>query len=297
MLGLIDYIRPRVAVRLRRYRTRLRTWWHRRVALGPFFFTDRNGITLQVQPTDDLQNLFYFRTHFDDSGLLEVASRILRAGMTVVDVGANYGQFALFSAARVGPSGRVHAFEPAPGAWSRLQANLASSRALRERVLPNHVALSDVPGVAKLYQYKENSAWNSFHPHEKWKSLQEWQRRAPAILPDAVGEVPTTTLDRYCEGHAIGHIDLLKIDVEGFELPVLRGARGTLARRNARHIAFEIAPALVTAVGHRPDDVVGFLAEHGYRTSHIHPDGGLKQVSSGFDFPVLANYLATAGGD
>lgn len=240
-----------------------------------------------------MANLFYFRTHFDDLGLLEAVSRILRPGMTVLDVGANRGQFSLYAADRIGPEGCIHAFEPSSAAWSRFQTNLARNPRLASRILPNRTALSNEPGVAKLYQYRENSEWSSLYPHDKWTSIEQRNSGVPPINPTYVEEVPATTLEHYCAEASIDKIDLLKIDVEGFEHAVLRGATAAFEQRLIRNVVYEICTDLLDSVGNHAKAVVHILKSFGYETKRIKPSGDLESVSPGFEFPALANYLAT----
>lgn len=292
MSRLTDRIRTSGSHRLRHYRASLRAWWHRKLRPRPFLFTDRSQISLQVHPHDDLQSLFYFRTHFDDLGALRAVSRILQPGMTVFDVGANQGQFSLFAARHVTSTGKIHTFEPSSSAWSRLQTNLACNARLASRIEANRTAVADRAGVAQLYQYAENSAWNSLHPHGRWSNLEQREAGAPAITPAVADLVPTITLDNYCQQAAIPRIDFLKIDVEGFELSVMRGAAAALQQHSIRHLMYEICTDLLAAVGQTPQDVVGLLQSYGYETKRIGPNGSLEDLPQPGEFPFLANYLA-----
>lgn len=292
MLALFDRLRASASVRLKNYRASACTWWHLHVDRRPFLYTDRNGITIKVHVNDDLRSMFFHCTHFDDPGLLAVAGPLLRPGAIVVDVGANYGQFALFAAARIGDIGRVHVFEPASVAWDRLQENLACNIAYLGRIATYRLALSDQSGRSDFYHYPENPAWNSLHPHSKWLSLENRACNAPTIAPRFVEQIDVTTLDSFCAGASLSAIDLLKIDVEGFELAVLRGAKDLLKQRQVGVVVFEICPDLTLAIGHAPQNVTDFLANVGYRCYKVEADGRLTPVGADFEFPFLSNYLA-----
>lgn len=292
MYRLLNRLQASAIVRHKNYRAALYTWWHTCIDRRPFIFTDRHGITLKVRPGDELRNLFFHQSHFDDSGLLIAADSLIKFGATVVDVGANYGQFSLFASTRVGPDGYVHAFEPASANWERLQENLVYNAAYSDRIISHRLALSDRSGRVNFYHYPENPAWNSLHPHKKWLNLEDRDRNAPTIMPKVVLKTDVTTLDCFIPKIKAGTINLLKIDVEGFELSVLQGAHSLLKRQQIESIIFEICPDLTAAVGHLPRTLIDYLVSLGYQCSKIESDGRLLQIGTDFDFPFLANYLA-----
>lgn len=161
----------------------------------------------------------------------------LRPGDAVVDVGANVGYYTLMAAARVGPGGRVDAIEAHPRTYRYLCGNVACNR------LPNirthHRALGDHAGVVRFTDQRRDDLNR---------------------VADAGGvEVPLARLDDLDLG--TGAIDLLKIDVEGYEKFVLAGAAATLARadcvrmecwdKHFAHFGYEFAEVhdLLSAAG------------------------------------------------
>ena len=180
------------------------------------------GSNLILDRRDLIQRQIYCGT-FEPFETRLVAS-YLRPGMTLVDVGANVGYFTLLGAQRVGPAGRVIAYEPSPYAYDRL------SRAVRENGLAHVTAinagLSDVPGRLPIY-WDKNSVNHTptMVPHDN-PNLQ-------------CVDVAVKTLDSEAESLALGQIDLIKIDVEGYEPHVLEGARQLLAQRRVRAVLCE----------------------------------------------------------
>ena len=131
----------------------------------------------------------------------------VRPGYVVYDVGANVGFYSLLASRLVGPRGRVMAFEPAP-------ANL---RYLRRHVALNHSANVEVVDAA-------------VSDRERFMRFDEGPNRYEGRLAAHGGiEVRCVSLDEFASTHA--HPDVIKIDVEGGELDVLRGAAGLLASR------------------------------------------------------------------
>lgn len=142
----------------------------------------------------------------------------------VFDVGANEGNW-LTSVLRIAPDARLHAFEPQPA--------LAEKIRVRARgVEVTNAAIGEHPGTLTLYDYAD-------HPGSSHASL------LPGVIDGVHGGTPRSTavpvirLDDYCQEHSIEAIDLLKIDVEGFELAVLRGAHRLLQAGKVAAIQFE----------------------------------------------------------
>jgi FkbM family methyltransferase len=134
----------------------------------------------------------------------------LKPGMTFVDVGANMGYFSLLAASRVGTGGRVIAFEPSPYCLGRLD------EAVRDNEIPQMMiersALAEKPGTLDLV-------------------VEHMGLHSPSFLAkggDCRYSVPVITLDSYIERVGITAIDMMKIDVEGFEPNVLQGAERAL---------------------------------------------------------------------
>jgi len=137
--------------------------------------------------------------------------RHLRPGMTFIDVGANKGDFTLLAARLVGGTGTVISIEPEPENHSVLRRTLELNDYGNIKVM--QVALSDCDGVADL-QIGSTSGSHSLSP--EFNGLR-------------TVAVPTVTLDAVVADHRLDPVDMIKIDVQGFELAVLRGAFRTLA--------------------------------------------------------------------
>ncbi len=141
----------------------------------------------------------------------------LKPGMTMIDVGANVGYMALLAAKAVGPSGTVVAIEPDPGNGELLRANL--ERNGYRNVSIERCAVGSAAGTAQLYR----SAWNmGNHRLNPGAGGQ-------AIAHEAIA-VPVRTVDDLVVAHHLSRVDVIKMDVEGYEPGVLGGMTATLAR-------------------------------------------------------------------
>jgi FkbM family methyltransferase len=281
--------------RVRRARIDLNVFWRKRVRPRRFLYTDQFGVTLFVEPTQDLNQLFNDRRFFDDEGVLRLCRQRLRAGMTVVDVGANQGQFALFAASLVGPTGRIHSFEPSPGTYATLLENIRLNPHAAERIVANCKAVNDRPGTVTFHEYApEYSVFNSMHAHKMQSPIINPDGSRDIVQPTASREVPAVTLDEYCDGQGLKQIDLLKIDVEGWEPNVIRGARKLVAEKRCGAVIFEISLDPLAGTPFTAPDVIRAFEELGLAVSRITAEGSLEPVkSTSFDAPFFANYLAT----
>lgn len=145
------------------------------------------------------------------------------------DVGANHGSYTRFLR-RVSPRSRIHAFEPHPTTFASLER-----RAAGPLVTLVNMAVSDSSGTMQLHDFADDDG-----------STQASLARASVGMfdPRTVSHtVETTTLDAYMAKAGIDEIDFLKIDTEGFDINVLRGAKGALARGAIKAIQFEFIPA------------------------------------------------------
>lgn len=175
----------------------------------------------------------------------------VRPGFVCVDVGANAGYHTLAMAGQTGVSGKVYAFEPNDLILPRLFQNIDLNPALKSSIIVRKMALSDKPGELKVFQSGENlgNAYVSAEYNEKY-----WNTGAA----DDFQICPVNCLDLELEGE---RIDLIKIDVEGMELQVLKGASNILSIHQPT-IIFETLVATFDQENIKA--TAEFLIMHGY---------------------------------
>jgi FkbM family methyltransferase len=167
---------------------------------------------------------------------------VVRPGMTAVDVGANIGVHTRYLARLCGPNGRVVAFEPSPINFARLKANV--------RKLPNvtiHAsAVGGQSGSIPLYL--------SPHLNVDHRTYETGEARHRI-------DVPVVRLDDIFPPRS--RVDLLKVDVQGFEPPVLEGARRLIAENLELKAVIEYWPYGLMQGGRDPTAMLGLLADLG----------------------------------
>jgi FkbM family methyltransferase len=179
-------------------------------------------------------------------------NHFLRPGDVFVDVGANIGLFTLIAASRVGPTGRVIAFEPTSQTYDRLVRNVELNRLSNVDCVKS--ALSDHSGQLDLVRSVDGyDAWNSFAGPTKGHSVSSEQ-------------VDVIEWDRYAAAHGLsGNVTMMKIDVEGWEGRVLAGGRETLSRPDSPILQVEFTDDAAQAAGSSCRDLYALLESLGYR--------------------------------
>ncbi len=266
-----------------------RSWWSlRRGALWEHAVEHRLEVPLTVRWYDGLQvdvvlgndhSLCLYVSGTFEPNEFHFLGQILKPGMTVLDVGANEGLYTLFSASRVGPAGRVVAFEPSSRERRKLQHNVTRNRLGNVTVVPSAVGSSE--GTAAL-----QIASGVHSGHNTLGALV--YDDAPAV---GVEHVPVERLDAVIDRLGVARVDVIKIDVEGAEMHVLEGARRTLAAQRPV-LMVEANDEALRAQGASTEALFGFLrGELDYGIFVFSPEtGGVEPM--GEDSSASANIVA-----
>lgn len=188
--------------------------------------------------------------------LVETMKRYLRPGNIFLDVGANIGYLSAIAAGLVGPTGQVHCFEPVPDYFERVQklADLNPDYSFHV----NYCAAGEQPGRCNIYVTREAGQ----------STLVADYKTDPEIISTL--QVPVIRLDGYLEERGIERVTLIKIDAEGFELPILRGLQGFFRKCSQRPaILCEIAPRAYPLMGRKVSELADYMAEYGYRAHDL----------------------------
>lgn len=188
----------------------------------------------------------------------------IQPGVTVLDIGAHVGVLSLIAAQRVGPRGRVVAFEPAPASLAALRAHCRYNGAVGDRVTIAPVVASDAEGTVPFYTFGDSMAASLAKAN-----VAELNAQHPTTVTSV--EVRAVRLDHYCVERG-WTIDVIKIDVEGAELRVLRGARALLERDRPR-VFCEIHPKQMANVGDSVAELETFVRSVGYRLTPLAAPG------------------------
>jgi len=202
------------------------------------------GRTVRLDLSDHIQRWMFLGLY--ECGPTRLVREYLKPGMVVVDVGANVGYYTLLALSRVGERGHVIAIEPAPRPRQRLVAAV--------RGVPNVTILASALG-------SERSTGTLYLDRET-------DNDTPTMVPHHGGvprDVTTIRLDECLAELRFDHIDLLKLDVEGWEPQILAGASSLLAAGRIGAMLCELNDYWLRAVGTNAAAFHQQILDYGFR--------------------------------
>ncbi len=202
---------------------------------GPTVIRTLYDFNLRVDPSVDrgLEQWLYYRGTYEP-GTLSVVEACLGEGDAFIDVGSNIGLISIFASRCVGASGRVYSFEPDPATFQILSDNLQANRIENTSIYP--IALGAATGTRLLYRNLD------------------FNRGASSLIQsdDSASEgvrVSVWPLDQFLAENPFAHLKMIKVDVEGWEHEVLKGAQDLLASPNAPILCVEYDKGRTSAGG------------------------------------------------
>jgi FkbM family methyltransferase len=221
-----------------------------------------NGCRVRCDLTDHVQRHMWFLGAYEpvESFLF---SRLLRPGMTVIDAGANVGQYTLLASTAIGREGAVHGFEPAPENFARLRQHVQENSLDNVRLVQAALWDRETTVTVALPDDAEAGNCGSFHV-------------SATHGDDGSPRVPALRLDDYAGRHGLSQIHVIKMDIEGAEPAALRGALGVLGRDRPT-LMLEINRQALAEMGGSPEELWDLLSGFRYRAWQI----GYSSASSG----------------
>jgi FkbM family methyltransferase len=197
----------------------------------------------------------------------------VKPGDVVYDIGANVGAYSLIAAHHVAPSGRVIAIEPAYSTFAHLCDNIVLN-GLSDIVVPVPLSIGPATGTTRFH-------YNSLAPGHARHSLND---EAPAMRDDrkvrASLHALSMTLDDLVAAFGLPTPHYMKVDVDGTELDVLRGAERLLASPTLKSVIIEVENV-------HTDDTVGLFARFGFGVSERHQRTAEDGMPAGWWFGVF----------
>lgn len=212
---------------------------------------------------------------------LRILSTLAASSAVALDIGANVGFYAVFMGRAIGPTGRLHCFEPLLSSFQHLTRNIALNN-LQGQVTSHNLALSDSQRIEELHvpQISGTSATSMRNLHPEEKSISH--------------KIRTETLDSWSSQNAIEEVDLIKIDVEGAERLVIQGGWSLISTR--RPVIFaELLRKWSAGFGYHPQQVVAELASLGYQCFAVGEK--LREVSRIDEDTVETNFVFLTSSD
>ena len=198
------------------------------------------GNLIEIDTRETIGNSIY-STRIYDLALSETLWRLIEPGNFVLDVGANIGFITSLCSYKSGPQGKVWAFEPNPIILARLNKNIRNNQHHNTTLYPFALSDSNKEGYLELpetFSYNQGVAYVKNGSHSTNAIKIDLRRLDDMVAPGAI-------------------IDVLKIDVEGHELAVLKGARQIIENKQITNIVYEDHDPY-------PSDIAAFLTKKGY---------------------------------
>lgn len=244
----------------------------------------RNGVTYDLDLSQGI-DLAIFLGNMFERGTQNALRKWVKPSSLVLDIGANIGAHSLPLARLVGPSGRVLSFEPTDYAYRKLRRNLDLNPGLAARVTTFHCFLAekdDGPAPESVYSSWPLTGNEDLHAKHQGQAMPTNTARALSI-------------DRVLADMGNPIVQLVKLDVDGFETDVLRGA--TLLLRDSRPVfLMELSPYVLDERGSSLEELLACFAPHNYRFYHersewllpLAPDELRRLVGDGASINVIA---------
>ena len=229
--------------------------------------------------TDSIVSEKIFSETFENEEL-DFIAKFLRPDEQFVDIGAHSGLFTIHGAKIVGSKGSIISFEPTPETHKRLVENIKLNNL--ENVKAFSKAISAQNGCLDFYTIKDGfEAWNSLAPPPKSKSFEKIT-------------VETIQIDRIAEMELdFEKSALIKIDVEGWELELLKGGKKLFEMKNAPSLMVEFTDENVTNAGTTCKELYQYLSHLGYKLFTYNKRKGKLKSAPIKDYYPYENIIAT----
>jgi FkbM family methyltransferase len=230
----------------------------------------------QIVPYFD-SNRGFFDYWGEDVGDLRFLWKALDPGMVFMDLGAYQGIYSVIAGKKLHGTGSIFAFEPSPREFHRLRLHLRWNRLSTARV--EMLALGAEKSQTTFFQVKSGDTTRN-------------GLRAPDSR-DTVTEIPVniTGLDEYIREQNIQRVDVIKLDVEGGEIDVLRGA-AKVFREQRPTLICEVLDATTRAWGYDASEIIRAVQSYDYDWFDFNSDGSLEPHAERHSYPRVKNYLA-----
>ena len=181
--------------------------------------------------------------------------RIASRRVNVIDIGANIGYYTILTSKLIGPGQRVFSFEPQPAVVTKLRRNIEASGLANVTVFP--FALSDASGRVPFHvPHEGGESHGSLHANGRFRVRK-------------IVEIETRRLDDVWQQLGSPDVGLVKLDAEGAELPILRGAVGLLSAVNKPVLIFEACEENCQPFGYCVFDLLHYVQGFGYRLRQL----------------------------
>ncbi len=246
--SLLSWDQKRRINRFQQSSTTFRALWH-------------DSLYLFIQPGEEVSECVYTQGFYEPNQFFAL-KRLLNKGNTFIDIGAHIGLFSIYASKRVGPLGKVYAFEPSPRERERLSEHIKINHLDNITVFPYAISDRNEQAEIKVAEY----------PHSGHNTIGQFAYSTTRENSRLI--IETQTLDYWTKSCKISQIDLIKIDAEGSEEKILAGASETISK----HRPFIMIEITSLSLQHQNSSIEAIwkkLTDLGYILLAYHSETGL----------------------
>jgi len=242
LFTLINRLRPVELALLVKWMIRTRRRWHK-----------SESLRFHIDPCSAF-GLRLLKYGIYEAEMINSIKKLLKPGDTFIDLGGNEGYFSVIGAKQVGANGRVFCIEPQERLWPTIIKNASANNFSNITLVP--LGISNIPGQALITLYPSlNTGASSI--------VSTFRSR---FYPNQI--ISLCTLDSLIKNYFIEKVDLLKIDIEGFEVNALISASESLKNKRIKKLLIEIHPQQLKQLGQKKEDLFSLMLGYGYRYKH-----------------------------
>lgn len=233
-----------------------------------------NGLTFYVDPASNFGMRLIKDGKYEPATTNAILS-LLNEGDTFVDLGANEGYFSILASKKVGRNGRVFSIEPQQRLWEVIQKNYELNYCSNATIIPYAVGEKEEKLIINLYPSINTGASSLSNKENFGKTRNNVRKKFFGTQ-----QIQTKQLDKLAEDYGIEKINLIKIDIEGFEFFALKSAQSLLKNKLIDHILIEFHPPQLKDLGQTSSEIVSYLNSFGYEKSGHFNFGSINNESS-----------------
>lgn len=242
-----------------------------------------DGRTLKVNFDNHFAYFVYFLGEYEPA-ITNVIRKIVKPGDICFDIGGNIGWFTTLLQTLVGENGEVHSFEPVPPTFKVLEENVKSNDNARV-VRLNNFALGEKKGEVDLHIFDNLPDGHA--------SISDFGQTEFTVYPCRI-----STINSYLSDNNIGNVKFVKVDIEGAELMMLKGATNFFKQDVPPIFEIEMALATTSGFGYLPNDIIEFIRnQYEYEFFAINEyTGDLEKIEKFSPEDIGANVLCIPKG-
>ena len=234
------------------------------------FLNVRSPIPLTIQEFKVIKApMWLYLAGVHEQGTTQLCKKIIKKGWTTIDLGAEYGYYALLFAKLVGPTGRVFSFEPEKVTYQNLVRNIEINQL--SNIIPINKAVIDKSGIESFF-----AGSHSFYKIDNGDN--------------AMTKVSTICLDDFLRDYP-REVHFIKIDIEGAEIKALHGMKNTLEKNHNIKMVMELSLKILNKIGISPEELLNQIRAYGFHLYKIRDDGTIIQSSN----KEIFNYIESGG--